>query len=86
MSGWGTPLPEGWARGIAVDDRRRPSRKTVALCAEVVTVSLSRRGELRLERVDCVFDEGFTFRRRLHLRQSALGAQADRRPDRLGSR
>ncbi len=26
MSGWGTPLPEGWARGIAIDDRRRPSR------------------------------------------------------------
>jgi isoquinoline 1-oxidoreductase beta subunit len=61
MSGWGTPLPEGFARGIAIDDRRRPSRTTVAVCAEVVTVSISKRGDLRLERVDCVFDEGFTF-------------------------
>ena len=26
MSGWGSPLPEGWARGIAVDDRRRRQR------------------------------------------------------------
>src|SRR5206468_6260658 len=43
ISGWGTPLPEGWARGIGVDDRRRPSRTTVALCAEVVTVSVSKR-------------------------------------------
>jgi isoquinoline 1-oxidoreductase beta subunit len=73
MSGWGAPLPEGWARGIAVDDRRRPSRKTVALCAEVVTVSLSRRGELRLERVDCVFDEGFTFINPLSVRKQIEG-------------
>jgi isoquinoline 1-oxidoreductase beta subunit len=48
MSGWGTPLPEGWARGIAIDDRRRPTRSTISLCAEVVTVSLSRSGQLRL--------------------------------------
>jgi isoquinoline 1-oxidoreductase subunit beta len=73
MSGWGTPLPEGWARGIGIDDRRRPSRKTIALCAEVVTVSLSRRGELRLERVDCVFDEGFTFINPLSVRKQIEG-------------
>jgi isoquinoline 1-oxidoreductase beta subunit len=73
MSGWGTPLPEGWARGIGVDDRRRPSRKTVALCAEVVTVSLSQRGELRLERVDCVFDEGFAFVNPLSVRKQIEG-------------
>jgi len=42
MSGWGKPLPEGWARGIAVDDRRRaaPGRTATALCAEVVIVSI----------------------------------------------
>jgi isoquinoline 1-oxidoreductase beta subunit len=73
ISGWGSPLPEGWARGIAIDDRRRPSRKTVALCAEVVTVSLSRRGELRLERVDCVFDEGFSFVNPLSVRKQIEG-------------
>jgi len=73
MSDWGTPLPEGWARGIAIDDRRRPSRSTIALCAEVVTVSLSRQGELRLERVDCVFDEGFTFVNPLSVRKQIEG-------------
>src|SRR6202007_1884881 len=55
MSGWGTPLPEGWARGIAVEDRQRPAPTAISLCAQVVTVSVSRRGLVRLERVDCVF-------------------------------
>jgi isoquinoline 1-oxidoreductase beta subunit len=73
MSGWGTPLPEGWARGIAIDDRRRPSRATVALCAEVVTVSVSRRGQLRLERVDVVFDEGFSLVNPLSVRKQIEG-------------
>jgi isoquinoline 1-oxidoreductase beta subunit len=73
MSGWGTPLPEGWARGIAIDDRRRPSRSTIALCAQVVTVSISKRGQLRLERVDCVFDEGFSFVNPLSVRKQIEG-------------
>jgi isoquinoline 1-oxidoreductase beta subunit len=73
MSGWGTPLPAGTARGIAIDDRRRPSRTTVAVCAEVVTVSISKRGELRLDRVDCVFDEGFTFVNPLSVRKQIEG-------------
>jgi isoquinoline 1-oxidoreductase beta subunit len=73
MSDWGAPLPEGWARGIGIDDRRRPSRKTIALCAEVVTVSLTRRGEFRLERVDCVFDEGFSFINPLSVRKQIEG-------------
>jgi isoquinoline 1-oxidoreductase subunit beta len=73
MSRWGTPLPAGWARGIAIDDRRRPSRSTVALCAEVVTVSVSRGGLLRLERVDVVFDEGFSFVNPLSVRKQIEG-------------
>jgi CO/xanthine dehydrogenase Mo-binding subunit len=32
MSEWGTELPKGWARGIAVDDRRRPERRTGTVC------------------------------------------------------
>jgi isoquinoline 1-oxidoreductase subunit beta len=73
MSGWGTPLPAGWARGIAIDDRRRPSRATVALCAVVVTVSVSKGGLLRLERVDVVFDEGFSFVNPLSVRKQIEG-------------
>jgi isoquinoline 1-oxidoreductase subunit beta len=63
MSGWGTPLPQGFARGIAIDDRRRalPGRTATSLCAEVVTVSVSKAGLVRLERVDVVFDQGFSF-------------------------
>jgi isoquinoline 1-oxidoreductase beta subunit len=75
MSGWGKPLPEGWARGIAVDDRRRAlaGRTTTALCAEVVTVSLTRGGVLRLERVDAVFDEGFSLINPLSVRKQIEG-------------
>ncbi len=78
MSGWGTPLPEGWARGIAVDDRRRaaPARSATSLCAEVVTVSVSRAGVLRLERVDVVFDEGFSFVNPLSVRKQIEGQVA----------
>jgi isoquinoline 1-oxidoreductase beta subunit len=73
MSRWGKPLPEGWAQGIAIDDRRRTSKITVALCAEVATISLSKRGQLRLERIDCVFDEGFSFVNPLTVRKQLEG-------------
>jgi isoquinoline 1-oxidoreductase beta subunit len=75
MSGWGKPLPEGWARGIAIDDRRRAlaGRTTTALCAEVATVSLTKAGLLRLERVDVVFDEGFTLVNPLSVRKQIEG-------------
>src|SRR5260370_29726336 len=75
MSGWDTPLPQGWARGIAADDRRRaaPGRTATALCAQVVTVSVSRAGLLRLERVDVVFDEGFSLVNPLSVRKQIEG-------------
>jgi len=75
ISGWGTPLPEGWARGIGIDDRRRaaPGRTAVSLCAEVVTVSLTRAGLLKLERVDVVFDEGFSLVNPLAVRKQIEG-------------
>jgi isoquinoline 1-oxidoreductase beta subunit len=59
MSTWGTPLPEGWARGIAIEDRRRPSRPHSTIGAHVLTVEISRRGQLRLHRVDIAFEEGY---------------------------
>jgi isoquinoline 1-oxidoreductase subunit beta len=75
MSGWGTPLPEGWARGIAADDRRRAvaTRSATSLCAQVATVSVSRSGQLRLERVDVVFDEGFSLVNPLSVRKQIEG-------------
>ena len=76
MSEWGTPLPEGWARGIAIDDRRRPTRTSSTICAQVHTVSVSRRGQLRLHRVDVAFEEGFSFVNPLMVRKQIEGQMA----------
>jgi isoquinoline 1-oxidoreductase beta subunit len=75
MSGWGKPLPEGWAQGIAIDDRRRaqPTRTVTALCAQVATVSVARNGQVRLERIDVVFDEGFSLVNPLSVRKQIEG-------------
>ncbi len=73
MSGWGRPLPEGWARGIAIDDRRRTTRPHTTVCAQVHTVSVSRRGQLRLHRVDVALDEGFSFVNPLSVRKQVEG-------------
>ena len=75
MSGWGKPLPEGFARGIGIDDRRRAlaSRTATTICAEVVTVSISKRGQLRLERVDVVFEQGFALVNPLSVRKQIEG-------------
>jgi isoquinoline 1-oxidoreductase subunit beta len=78
MSGWGTPLPEGWARGIGVDDRRRvlPGRTATSLCAHVVTVSVSKGGFVRLERVDTVFEQGYSLVNPLSVRKQIEGQMA----------
>ena len=73
MSNWGTPLAEGWARGIAIDDRRRPTRTTSTICAQVHTVEVTRRGQLRLHRVDVAFEEGFAFCHPLAVRKQVEG-------------
>jgi isoquinoline 1-oxidoreductase beta subunit len=72
MSGWGTRLPDGWARGIAIDDRRRRARQG-AICAEVHTVEITRRGQLRLHRVDVAFDTGFKLVNPLAVRKQIEG-------------
>jgi isoquinoline 1-oxidoreductase subunit beta len=76
MSNWGKPLPEGWARGIGIDDRRRPSRKSTTAVAEVHTVSVSRRGQLRHQRVDIAFDQGFSLVNPLTAKKQIEGQMA----------
>jgi isoquinoline 1-oxidoreductase beta subunit len=78
MSGWGRPLPEGWARGIAIDDRRnnREEADVCTICAVVCTVSVSKAGAVRLERVDVAFDEGFGFVNPLSVRKQIEGQVA----------
>jgi isoquinoline 1-oxidoreductase beta subunit len=77
MSEWGKPLPEGWGRGIAIDDRRRGRRpgtgRQGTICAQVHTVEVSTRGEVKLHRVDVVFDQGFTLINPLTVRKQIEG-------------
>jgi len=44
--------------GIAIGDSRRLSRKEYTICAAVATVSVSKKGEVRVERFDVAMDTG----------------------------
>ena len=59
MSGWGTPLPEGWARAIGLEERGAESDGMATISAMVHTVSVSRAGKVKLERVDVAHEVGF---------------------------
>jgi isoquinoline 1-oxidoreductase beta subunit len=59
MSGWGTPLPPGTARAIALEERGAEGSGSATISAMVHTVSVSREGRVRLERVDVAHDTGF---------------------------
>jgi isoquinoline 1-oxidoreductase beta subunit len=59
MSGWGTPLPRGKARAIALEERGAEGNGLATISAMVHTVSISREGKVRLERVDVAHDTGF---------------------------
>jgi isoquinoline 1-oxidoreductase beta subunit len=59
MSGWGTPLPRGTARAIALEERGAEGNASATISAMVHTVSVSRDGKVRLERVDVAHDTGF---------------------------
>jgi isoquinoline 1-oxidoreductase subunit beta len=58
-SGWGTPLPNGKARAIALEERGAETAGSATISAMVHTVSVSRAGTVRLERVDVAHDQGF---------------------------
>ena len=48
MSGWGTPLPRGTARAIALEERGAEGNGMATISAMVHTVSVSRDGKVRL--------------------------------------
>jgi isoquinoline 1-oxidoreductase subunit beta len=58
QSGWGQKLPAGTGMGIAIGDSRRLSRTEITICAVVATVSVSQKGEVRVERLDVALDSG----------------------------
>ena len=59
MSGWGKPLPKGTARAIALEERGGEAGGSATISAMVHTVSVSREGKVKLERVDVAHDQGF---------------------------
>jgi isoquinoline 1-oxidoreductase beta subunit len=59
MADWGTPLPEGKARAIALEERGAETGGSATISAMVHTVSVSREGRVKLERVDVAHDAGF---------------------------
>ncbi len=59
MSGWGTPLPQGTARAIALEERGAETGGSATISAMVHTVSVSRDGKVKLERVDVAHESGF---------------------------
>jgi isoquinoline 1-oxidoreductase subunit beta len=59
MSGWGTPLPRGTVRAIALEERGAETGNSATISAMVHTVSVSRDGRVKLERVDVAHESGF---------------------------
>jgi isoquinoline 1-oxidoreductase subunit beta len=57
-SGWGKQLPAGTGMGIAMGDSRRLTRTEITICAAVATVTVSKKGEVRVERLDVALDTG----------------------------
>jgi isoquinoline 1-oxidoreductase subunit beta len=57
-SGWGKKLQPGTGMGIAIGDNRRPSRSEITISSVVARVSVSKSGQVRVERVDVAMDTG----------------------------
>ena len=73
MSGWGTPLPVGTARAIALEEKGAEASGTATISAMVHTVSVSQEGLVRLERVDVALDQGFSLINPLSVKKQIEG-------------
>jgi isoquinoline 1-oxidoreductase subunit beta len=73
MSGWGKPLPQGMAQAIALEERGAETNSNATISAQVLTVSISKQGALRLERVDVAHEEGFGLVNPLSVRKQLEG-------------
>src|SRR5258707_5066111 len=71
--GWGTPLPQGRGREIAVEARGAEGHGHATISALVHTVSISKQGEVRLLRVDVAHEEGFGLVNPLSVRKQLEG-------------
>ena len=57
-AGWGRTLPKGTGIGFAIDDRKSVAPRGIALVALAATVSVTPSGEVAVERIDIVYDQG----------------------------
>ncbi len=73
MSGWGSPLPEGTARAIALEERGAEGDGMATISAMVHTVSITPDGVLRLQRVDVAHETGFGLVNPLSVRKQIEG-------------
>jgi isoquinoline 1-oxidoreductase beta subunit len=73
MSGWGTPLPRGTARAIALEERGAETGNSATISAMVHTVSVSRDGQVKLDRVDVAHESGFGLVNPLSVRKQIEG-------------
>ena len=73
MSNWGSPLPLGMARAIALEERGGESGEHATISAQVHTISITRTGDLRVERVDIAHEEGFSLVNPLSVRKQLEG-------------
>jgi isoquinoline 1-oxidoreductase beta subunit len=85
MSGWGTPLPRGTARAIALEERGAETGNSATISAMVHTVSLRRDGRVRLERVAVAHESGFGLVNPLRLRKDEPLQRIGAVPRRVGS-
>jgi isoquinoline 1-oxidoreductase beta subunit len=73
MSGWGKPLPRGTVQTISLEERGAETNRMAAISAVVHTVSISRQGKVRLERVDIAHDTGFSLVNPLSVKKQLEG-------------
>jgi isoquinoline 1-oxidoreductase beta subunit len=73
MSGWGKPLPRGTARAIALEERGAETNRMATISAMVHTVSVSRGGKVKLERVDVAHETGFSLVNPLSVKKQIEG-------------
>ncbi|MEC8260562.1 MAG: molybdopterin cofactor-binding domain-containing protein, partial [SAR324 cluster bacterium] len=57
QANWGTKLPKGQGRGVAINDWF-PLEGVTTVVAQVAEVSINTRGRVKINRVDCVVDCG----------------------------
>jgi isoquinoline 1-oxidoreductase beta subunit len=73
MSGWGKPLPRGTAQAIALEERGGETNRMATVSAMVHTVSVSREGKVKLERVDIAHETGFSLVNPLSVKKQLEG-------------